>query len=349
MSRRFWILAGIAAVALFVYLLGPVLTPFMLGAILAYLGSPVVGRLERWRVPRTLGVTIVFAVFFGVAAGALFFIIPPLESQLAHFVQQIPRYVNWLQRHALPALGIHVPEGYLLDAARIKSIVTQHLNEAGGAAAWFAQSATKSGMALISFVVDVLLVPVVTFYLMRDWDVLTEHIRALLPRRSAPTVIRLTREVDETLGAFVRGQLLVMLSLGIFYSVGLWFIGLDLGLLIGMGSGLVNFVPYLGFIVGIVAASVAVLVQTQDVSQLIWVGVVFAIGKALEDMILVPLMVGDRIGLHPVAVIFAILAGGELFGFLGVLLALPVAAALAVLWRYARTRWVQSPAYRGDE
>ncbi len=349
MDRKYWIVIGIVGVGLGLYLLSPVLTPFMLGAILAYLGNPVVERLERWRVPRTVGVTVVFVVFFGIAAAVIFLVVPPLESQLARLVQQIPHYVEWVQVRALPALGFHVPEGYLFDADRIKALLAQHLNEAGGIAAWFAKSATSSGMALVSFAIDVVMVPVVTFYLMRDWNALVENVQALLPRRSEPTFNSLAREMDDTLSAFVRGQLLVMLVLGVFYSAGLWLIGLDLGLLIGMGAGAVNFVPYLGFIVGIVTASIAVLVQTQDVSQLIWIGALFGVGKLLEDVLLVPLLVGDRIGLHPVMVIFAILAGGELFGFLGVLLALPVAAALAVLWRYARRRWVQSEPYRGEE
>lgn len=203
-------------------------------------------------------------------------------------------------------------------------------------------SVTKSGLSVIAWLGNLVLIPVVTFYLLRDWDILMARIHELLPRDSEPVITKLAKQSDETLAAFLRGQFLVMLALGIVYSTGLWFIDLKLALLIGMLAGLVSFVPYLGFIVGIVAASVAMLLQTQDVFQLLPVVIVFAIGQALEGMLLTPLLVGDKIGLHPVAVIFAVLAGGQLFGFVGILLALPVAAVIAVLLRHMHGQYKAS-------
>jgi predicted PurR-regulated permease PerM len=207
--------------------------------------------------------------------------------------------------------------------------------------------ATRSGIALIGVGVAVVLVPVVTFYLLRDWDKLVAHVDELLPREAQPTIRRLARETDSVLGAFVRGQLLVMVGLAVYYAVALRLVGLEVGPLIGMIAGLVSFVPYLGFIIGILASIVAALVQFHDGYHVVLVLVVFGIGNLLESYVLVPKLVGDRIGLHPVAVIFAVLAFGELFGFIGILLALPMASIAVVLLRFLRERYEASALYAG--
>jgi predicted PurR-regulated permease PerM len=185
----------------------------------------------------------------------------------------------------------------------------------------------------------------VTFYLLRDWDILMDRIRELLPRRAEPVVVELAKECDSTLGAFLRGQMTVMFALGVIYSLGLMLVGLDLALLLGMLAGLASVVPYMGFIVGIVAASIAAFFQFDGWFHLVAVWIVFGVGQMLEGMILTPLLVGDRIGLHPVAVIFAILAGGQLAGFVGILIALPVAAVGAVLLRHAHASYKVSALY----
>ena len=207
---------------------------------------------------------------------------------------------------------------------------------------------SRSGGKLLGFAASLVLVPVVTFYLLRDWDRLIAWIDEMVPRHNLDLVHRLAREADEVLGAFLRGQLLVMIGLGIIYSLGLWLAGLQLALLIGMVSGLVSFVPYLGFVVGLLSASIAMLVQSQELLPLVWVLLAFTVGQIIESSVLTPLLVGDRIGLHPVAVIFAVMAGAQLLGFIGILVALPVAAVLAVLLRYAKTLWLESALYRGD-
>lgn len=178
---------------------------------------------------------------------------------------------------------------------------------------------------------------------------LTARIREMLPRAMEPTVVRLAGECDEVLGAFLRGQLMVMLALGAVYSTGLWLIGLDVALIIGMAAGLLSFVPYLGFAIGLLAASIAAIVQYQDIMHFLMVLAVFGVGQMLEGMVLTPWLVGDRIGLHPVAVIFAVMAGGQLFGFFGILLALPVAAVVMVLLRHAHGRYLQSRLYAAKE
>jgi len=198
---------------------------------------------------------------------------------------------------------------------------------------------------VLSWLMNLLLIPVVTFYLLRDWDTMVRQINDLLPRRYAPAAARLATEADEVLSAFLRGQFTVMLALGAIYSVGLWLVDLDLALLIGLFAGLVSFIPYMGATVGVVSASVAAIAQFGDLWSVVPVLIVFAVGQTLEGTVLTPKLVGDRIGLHPVAVIFAVLAGGQLFGFLGVLLALPVASVAMVLMRHVHDRYLDSQLY----
>lgn len=346
MNRWFWLLLiGVGGVL--VYLLAPVLTPFMVAAILAYVGDPLVDRLEAYKLPRTLAVIIVFIALTLVAVVALVFLLPLLQHQLVTLGNKIPGYFDVIQQRFLPWLNAHFDLGLQLDSDTLKASLQGHWKEAGSIAKVLAAYITHSGAWLFSWLANLVLIPVVTFYLLRDWDILVARIREILPRRSEPVVSRLARSADEVLGAFLRGQLLVMLALAAIYSIGLWMAGLELALLIGMLAGLVSFVPYLGFIVGIVAAGIAALLQFHDALHLLYVAIVFAVGQAMEGMVLTPLLVGDRIGLHPVAVIFAVLAGGQLFGFLGVLLALPTAAVIAVVLRYLHERYKDSALYSG--
>ena len=342
------VIAGI--VGWLVWLLSPILMPFVLAAVFAYLGDPLVDRLERLRIGRGLAASIVFLVMVLLVALALLLLVPLIQRQIARFIAALPGYVAWLTHTAIPWLEhkLDIPASEF-DASTLIARVREHLGTVGGIAATVLGYATRSGLALIGFGVAVVLVPVVTFYLLRDWDKLVAHIDGLLPREAQPTIRRLARETDSVLGAFVRGQLLVMLGLAIYYAIALKLVGLDVGPLIGMIAGLVSFVPYLGFIIGIVASIVAALVQFHDAFHLILVLVVFGAGSLLESYILVPKLVGDRIGLHPVAVIFAVLAFGELFGFIGVLLALPMASIAMVLLRFLRDRYEASSLFAGRE
>ena len=257
--------------------------------------------------------------------------------------------VAWVQETAVPwltdRLGISLPD---LDRESLTGVLSENWASAGGIATSVLAGVSRSGMALVGWLINLVLIPVVTFYLLRDWEELLARVRAMLPRPVEPTVLKLARESDHVLGAFLRGQLLVMLALATIYSVGLWMAGVDLALLIGVVAGLISFVPYLGTIVGVGAGVIATLVQHGDMAHLVAVLVVFGIGQAAEGMLLQPILLGDRIGLHPVAVIFAVLAGGQLFGFLGVLLALPVAAVLMVVLRHLYQRYQESEVYVGD-
>lgn len=348
--RKCVLLIGIATAGGLLYLLAPVLIPFLVAALLAYLGNPLVERLCTWRLPRLLATVVVFLLIYLLLPLLVLAFIPPLAAQAGALVAHLPDYVAWGQRTVLPWLReyFHL-DLQALNVSSLQQVLSTHLTQAGGLAARLLASITSSGLALIEWLIGLVVTPVVTFYLLRDWDGLIGHIHALLPRRLEPTITRLARESDQVLGGFLRGQLLVMLSLGLIYSLGLWIAGLDLALLVGMLAGLLSFVPYLGFITGLVTASLAALMQYQDFMHLIPVLIVFSIGQMAESFVLTPHLVGERIGLHPVAVIFAVLAGGQLFGFLGVLLALPVASVVKVLLRHARERYINSRWYEDAE
>lgn len=349
MQRWQWLVI-VAVIGWLVWLLSPILMPFMLAGVFAYLGDPLVDRLERLRIGRGLAASIVFLLMLLIVVLALVLLVPFIQRQVARFVAALPAYAAWFTHDAVPWLEqkLHIPPSEF-DASTMITRIREHIGTLGGIAAALLGYATRSGLAIIGVGIAVVLVPVVTFYLLRDWDKLVAHVDELLPRGAQPTIRRLARETDSVLGAFVRGQLLVMLALAIFYAVTLKLIGLDVGPLIGMVAGLVSFVPYLGFIVGIIASIIAALVQFHDAFHLVLVLVVFGAANVLENYFLVPKLVGDRIGLHPVAVIFAVLAFGELFGFIGVLLALPMASIAMVLLRFLRERYEASALFAGRE
>lgn len=354
-SRAWPLLLALTIGGVLVYLLRPILMPFLVGALLAYLADPLADRLERLRLNRTLAVVVVFTGLSLIGVGAMLLLLPMLGRQIDSLRSLLPQMVDWAHQVGLPWLraqtGLDIAA---LDLETLRGAIAQHWQSTGSVAASVVAQATSSGLALAGLLANLALIPVVAFYLLRDWDVLVARVRDLLPRRLEPVVSQLASECSEVVAAFLRGQFLVMLSLGGVYSIGLWLVGLDLALLIGLLAGIASIVPYLGFIVGIGAAILATVFQFSDwLTPLGLVCGVFLLGQLLESMVLTPLLVGDRIGLHPVAVIFAVLAGGQLFGFTGVLLALPIAAVIMVLLRHAHHRYLSSALYNdpkvGDE
>src|SRR5699024_4973493 len=323
----------------------PILTPFAIGAGLAYLCDPIVDRFERLGLKRTPGVAIVFLCVALVLTVLVLVLVPILQRQIVDLVRNLPAYMEWVQTNMLPLLGSMAGDGKLLDLGSLQELISKHWGSAGSVVGVVLKQAFSSGTALITLGMNILLVPVIMFYMLRDWDRMMAWIRSQMPRRHLATIDELAKETDSVLGQFIRGQLSVMVVLGLIYVVGLWLMGLKLALAIGVIAGLVSFVPYLGVIVGLLLSSIAALVQTGDAFQLIWVGVIFGFGQIMEQMVLQPLLVGDAIGLHPVLVIFAVLAGGQLFGFMGVLLALPAAAAIAVFVRHGGRLWRNSRLY----
>ncbi|RMO80010.1 TqsA superfamily permease, member of the PurR regulon [Pseudomonas syringae pv. primulae] len=350
-TRRWFWIGGLALLIAFVVLLHTILTPFLVALLLAYMGDPLVDRLERAGLSRTLSVVAVFGLFTLVLMALLLVLVPMLAKQLFRLYELAPQILDWLQHSAMPWVQAKfgLADGFW-KFDKIKAAISEHMGQAGDIVSIVLSQATASGLALIGWLTNLVLIPVVCFYLLRDWDLMMGKVRGLLPRQRESQIVKLAGECHEVLGAFIRGQLLVMVGLGVIYAAGLMLVGLELGLLIGVIAGLAAIVPYMGFVIGIGSALVAGLFQFGgDLYPMMGIVAVFMIGQALEGMVLTPLLVGDRIGLHPVAVIFAILAGGELFGFTGILLALPVAAVIMVLVRHMHDVYKSSEVYAGAE
>ena len=349
LKRLQWGLIALAAGWL-VWLLAPILTPFVMAGLLGWLGDPLVDRLERAGRSRNVAVTLVFVAMALLMILVVLLLVPVIEEQITTLITSLPHYRDWIMETALPWLeaktGLQLT--VWLDLNHIIELVRGNWERAGGVAATMLGYLSRSGFAVLAWIANIVLLPVLTFFLLRDWDIFVERAASLVPRKHIDTVSRLAHESSEVLGGFLRGQLLVMVILGIMYGLGLWLVGLDLGILIGIIAGLFTFVPYLGPTSGVVFGVIAALVQYGDWKHVLGVLAVFGIGQVIESYWLTPKLVGDRIGLHPVAVIFAVLAGGQLFGFLGMLLALPVAAIANVLLRYAHERYTHSKLYGGD-
>ncbi|MGY1458989.1 MULTISPECIES: AI-2E family transporter [unclassified Luteimonas] len=337
------------AVGWLVWRLGAVLTPFVLAALLAWMGDPLVDRLEQSGRSRNVAVVMVFTVMLLFLVLALVILVPLIVAQVRTLGEALPGYWDWTLQTALPWLeartGIDI-DGWM-DPERLMEYFREHSERAGGIAATALGVVSRSGVAMLTWVANIVLLPVITFFFLRDWDRMVERIESMIPRDHVATATRLARESSEVLGGFLRGQFLVMVILGVMYGIGLWLVGLELGLLIGLIAGLFTFIPYIGPATGIVLGVVAALIEYGDWKHLLGVAVVFTLGQVIESYWLTPKLVGDRIGLHPVAVIFAVMAGGVLFGFVGMLIALPAAAVVNVLLRFAHERYTASRLYAG--
>jgi len=279
-------------------------------------------------------VVAVFLLTFLVLALLVLLVGPLIRTQVSALMAALPDIVLRIEQDWLPRI-LDLTGVDLGDDVGIAAFLSRYSDLAGSWGSKVLLSVTRSGGALAAAVLSLFLVPIITFYLLRDWDKIMAYLGALIPSRQRATVLHLARETDEVLGAFLRGQLLVMLALAIIYSLGLSIIGLKFAIAIGVVSGLVSFVPYLGFVFGIVLAGLTVALEPNPFWLMMGVIATFSIAQALEGSLLTPKLVGDRIGLHPVIVIFAVAAGGQLFGFFGILLALPAAAVLSVLVRFA--------------
>ena len=349
-SQRWYSLAIFIILGWLLYLLSPILTPFVVSAMLAYLADPLVDKLEARKIRRVFAVSLVFLLILLVLLILGVVIMPQLETQISTLLKQIPAYIEWTKTTLIPWMNERFGN-YInfSDVGQIQNLLSENWKEAGGTILGMLGTVSESGITLLGWAANLVLIPVLTFYLLRDWDNLVAGIHALLPRSIEPTISGLARESDEMLGAFLRGQILVMAGLSIIYTSGLMLVGLDFALLIGLFAGLVSFVPYLGLIIGILFAGIAAIMQFKGIDMLPWVILVFIVGQLVEGMFLTPKLVGDRIGMHPVAVIFAIMAGGQLYGFFGILLALPVASVVMVLVRHALLRYRASGLYHGNQ
>jgi len=343
------LLGSVVVALLLLNVLSPMMTPFFLGALLAYLGDPWVDRLERWRIGRGLASGLVFLAIALLVAVTLMLFIPALAHEASELLKGLPATLVWLQARLAPLLTPWI--GVDAGGMDVRGLAEEYLGDweqSSDVLGYLLGQLTASGKAIFGGVMTLALTPVVAFYLMRDWDSIIERLDNLIPRSQLVVIRSLVRAGDDMLAAFIRGQLLVMIFLGLFYSIGLGLLGVEMALIIGLVAGLASVVPYLGFILGLALASLTAAYQFQDWLHPAYVLGIFLVGQILEGSVLTPWLVGDKIGLHPVAVIFAVLAGGQLFGFSGVLLALPVTAVLMVLVRFSLQQYLQSQWYQGS-
>ncbi|MFI4937545.1 MAG: AI-2E family transporter [Candidatus Berkiellales bacterium] len=327
------ILLGLTVLCLIIYQLTPVLIPFIVAAALAYLTDPLVewASTGKYKIPRTLAVIIVFVVVIALLLIALLFLLPALQRQLVTFVAAVPAMLDWFQLKLVPQLMVLglAPKDFGLDTLRAE--IVNHTAEATQFAKWLWQTLFHSGAIILTGILNLLITLVAAFYLLRDWHAILKAMESLIPRSVAPTALSLLKQCDMVMSTFVRGQLWVMIALGTLYSVGLAIIGVNFSLLLGMMAGLLSIVPYLGTVLGLGSALLVAYLQFDTLWPVLGVLVVFGIGHILEMAVLAPMLIGDKLGLHPVAVIFAILAGGHLLGLAGVILAIPLAAIFVVL------------------
>ena len=343
---RFWLIGG-AAFLVLLYMLRSVMLPFVAGMAVAYFLDPLADRMERVGLSRTLATAIICLVFFGVMGIGLTLLAPVIQQQVMTFVHKVPTYAQSLQMRAMPLLEEVYRHLSPEDLDKLRSSAGSY---AGTAVEWgvgVAKGVLSGSIAVMSILSLLFITPVVTFYLLRDWDYMVAKVDSWLPRHHAEIIRFEMKEIDRTIAGFVRGQAMVCMILAVFYGIGLTLTGLDLGLMIGLGTGLGAFVPYVGMLIGLIASVGLAFAQGGEWHLLAGVGVVFLIGNVLEGNFLTPKLVGDRVGLHPVWIIFSLLAGGALFGFVGILLGVPAASVIGVLVRFALQNYMNSSLYDG--
>jgi predicted PurR-regulated permease PerM len=346
----FWVSVW-AAFFFLLWILGPVLTPFLAAAIFAYALNPAVDKLcrmrvlRRWKMPRALAVSIVITLFGAAVLALLLIVVPVLQKEIPLLQAAIPAALAKLNDTLGPRLQ-QLGVEFTLDGASIKALVAEKMAESGNQI-WTAvlNSVRTGGSAVLGWLATLVLIPVVLFYLLLDWHQLLARIAGAVPRRYIGTTMEMARESDLLLAQYLRGQLLVMLVLSVYYSTALAVAGFDVALPVGILSGVLVFIPYLGFGLGLLLALMAAVLQFSDWSGLVAVAIIYGLGQVIEGFILTPRLVGERIGLDPLAVIFALLAFGQLFGFVGVLLALPASALLMVGFRHLRRHYLRSSFY----
>jgi predicted PurR-regulated permease PerM len=339
-------LALLGLVPLVVLLLGlflfrAILLPFLVGMAAAYMLDPAADRLQRWGLGRTTATLLITISFFIVLVVVLLLILPPLAAQAAELATQLPEYLERLRQRVVPTLAAFLTRFDVDLDLSAEGLFRRYSTQGMEVLVAAGTGLLQSGVALLNLVSLIFVTPIVTFYLLRDWDRMVAKVWALIPPDLEPTLRRLAADIDEVLAGFIRGQGLVCLFLALFYGFGLWLVGLRYGLIIGLLTGFFSFIPYIGMTLGLVVAAF----QFQDLLMIGVVAGVFALGQFIEGNLISPRLVGSRIHLHPVWVIFAVLAGTVLAGVLGTLLAVPVAGVIGVLLRFALECYRTSPLY----
>ena len=352
MSRERQVIYWTVALAVFVsalIMLREILLPFVMGMAIAYLLDPIADRLQKWGLSRTLSATALTIIFLLAVAAFLMVLVPIMQSQVLNFASRLPHYLDLLRGRSEDVLALVQTQLSPDVLARLRDGIE---GLAGGSVAWLGRVVTQvwsSGLALINLLSLIIITPIVAFYLLRDWDRIVEQLDSWLPRRNRAAIREQLGEIDKALAEFVRGQAIVCGGLGVFYGIGLTLVGLEFGLIVGLGTGMLSFVPYFGMLTGLAVGMGLAFAQFDTWSPIALVTGVFVVGQLIEGNFVTPKLVGDRVGLHPVWMIFALLAGGALFGFVGVMLSVPAAAAIGVLSRFGLKRYLASPLYGDGE
>lgn len=348
-NRQTWLWIGFSIVSVgILYLLQGILMPFLTGLLVAYAMSPAVRRFEKWGLSRTLGTSLMILSFFLLIGLLLFIAIPFIQTELLHFASRVPQYGERIMTGLKPFLDEAALYIEPTDIERLRNLGSTYLVDVITWGLKLLAGILTGSLALANLISLIVITPVVAFYFLRDWDKIIQKIDDWLPRPYEPTLKRLFIEINVSIGGFAKGQALVCLSVALYYSIGLTLANLDFSVVVGMIIGVLAFIPYVGAIMGLLLSTGIALAQFTEWSSVGIVMGIFAIGQTLEGYLLIPYFVGDRIKIHPVWVIFALLAGGVLYGFVGILFALPAAAAIAVLVRYGLEVYLKSPYYLGD-
>ncbi|ODN69910.1 AI-2E family transporter [Methylobrevis pamukkalensis] len=343
----FWIAAACGLI-LFLFLFSGILLPFVGGMAVAYLLDPVADRLERLGLSRLFATLVIVLLFLLVIVLMFVLVVPLLANQISAAIAAFPAFLTWLQTFVVERAGPRIADTFNISQDQLRSSIGSVLN---GASEWLtdiASSLLTGGQMLMSLVSALVITPVVAFYLLLDWDRMVAKVDALLPRDHQDTIRRLAREMDQGVSDFVRGQVSVCILLGIFYATALVIVGLNFGFLIGIAIGLISFIPYIGAALGgVVAIGVAIFQFWPEWTMVAIVVGIFAVGQFIEGNVLQPKLIGSSVGLHPVWLMFALFAFGALFGFVGMLIAVPASTAVAVLIRFGLTKYLESPLYSG--
>ncbi|WP_269931621.1 AI-2E family transporter [Aminobacter sp. HY435] len=344
---RFWLISAVLFVG-FLYLFSNILLPFVAGMTLAYFLDPVADRLQRFGLSRLMATVVILVCFLIFLVLALVIIVPVLASQMADFAAKVPGYLEKLQQLVTDFNPQWLEQRFGVDASGLRQALNSVVTAGFGFLSTIFQSIWSSGVALFSVASLFIVTPVVAFYMLLDWDRMVSVVDSWVPRDHVQTVRQIARDINVAVAGFVRGQGTLCIVLGIMYAAGLTLTGLNFGVLIGLFAGLVSFIPYVGSLLGLVlSVGVAIVQFWPDWTMVVAVACVFFVGQFIEGNILQPRLVGKSVGLHPVWLMFALVAFGAMFGFVGLLVAVPSAAAVAVLVRFAISRYLESPLYNG--
>ena len=346
-NKHNWLIWLILAAAFFymTYILRSVLLPFVLGIVLGYLLDPLTSKIEKLGLNRTLSTIAVLVLVLIFIVPAVVLLFSAVQSEFLHFLELAPQYITALLKKLEPTLldlQRYFPE---LQPANIKEYIRDNMSNNVKLLGKIVRGLLSNGFAFINLLSLLLITPVVTFYMLRDWKHFLHRVDSLLPRRSKKSIRQQAHEIDRAMAGFIRGQLSVCVLLGTYYALGLYLAGLDMGLLVGFMAGVISFIPYVGTITGFIVSLLIAFAQFDDFARIAVVIAVFLSGQFLEGNFLTPKLVGDSVGLHPVWIMFALLAGGVLLGFLGLMIAIPVAAIIAILLRHAIANYKKSSLY----